>query len=466
MSLEQEVARLKAEIEACRAREQAVPAVLAEVDYARRRIAWLERERDALSEQLHTGAEQIRQLAAFARGGGPAPAWPAQAPAPEAVRALDWQGFQSRAFAPGKQVAGIWIQEASIDWSHALWQRPQHMALAMARRGWLVVYRTCNASHDRVSGWREIRPNLWLTDDPATDAIEGAVRSVYNTSFGEPLHTLSLRPRGTRFVFEVVDHLDERILGSAERVQLQQALQDWALLGGAELVVATARVLLAQASAVAGSERCVLVPNGVDLDHYLDPAALSAPVEPRLAAFRARHSRLVGYFGALAPWLDYAAITRLVESRPDLGFVFIGPDYQGGASRLPVADNVLATGPLDYDVLPAQARLFDACLIPFEPGEVARTTSPLKLFEYFALGKPVVVADDMAECVAFPEVFHGEGAEGLSRAIDAALEAAQSPGFADRMRALAAANSWDARAADLEQALTRRAAGLAAQEAP
>ena len=464
MSLEQEIARLKAELEACRAREAAVPAVLAEVDYARRRIAWLERECDALAGQLQAGAEQALRLAAFARDGGPAPAWPGDEASPAPGEALDWQGFQARAFAPGAGHAGIWIQESSIDWSHALWQRPQHMALAMARRGWLVVYRTRNASHDRVSGWHEVRPNLWLTDDPATDAIEGAVRSVYNTSFGEPLHTLSLRPRGTRFVFEVVDHLDERILGSAARVQLQQALQDWALQGGADLVVATARALLEQASAVAGRERCALVPNGVDLQHYRDPAALSAPVDPRLAAFRERHSRVVGYFGALAPWLDYDAIAGLVRDRPDLGFVFIGPDYQGAASRLPVASNVLATGPLDYAVLPAQARLFDACLIPFEPGEVARTTSPLKLFEYFALGKPVVVASDMAECTAFPEVFHGRGTDGFSRAIDAALEAGQAPGFAARMQALAEANSWDARAAAMEKALARRARGLPAQE--
>ena len=454
MSLEQELARLKSELEACRAREAAVPAVLAEVEYARRRIAWLERERDALAAQLQEGARQALRLAAFARDGGALPDWPTQAPPPASTGSLDWEGFQALAFAPGRRYAGIWVQESSIDWSHSLWQRPQHMALAMARRGWLVVYRTRNASHDRVSGWREVQPNLWLTDDPATDAIEGAVRSVYNTSFGEPLHSLRLRPRGTRFVFEVVDHLDDRILGSPERVRLQQALQDWALQGGADLVVATARALMEQVAAVAGREHCLLLPNGVDLGHYRDPAALSAPVDPRLAAFRAHHARVVGYFGALAPWLDYEAIDALVRARPDLGFVFIGPDYQGAASRLPVAPNVLATGPVDYGVLPAQARLFDACLIPFEPGEVARTTSPLKLFEYFALGKPVVVSSDMAECVAFPEVFHGEGAEGLSRAIDAALEAGQAPDFAGRMQALAEANSWDARAAALERALS------------
>lgn len=465
MSLEQELARLKAELEACRAREAAVPAVLAEVEYARRRIAWLERERDQLAASIAQGGQFVLQLAAFARDGGE---WspPAEPAVPAASgEALDWRGFQARALAPEAGHRGIWVQESSIDWSHSLWQRPQHMALAMARRGWLVVYRTRNASHDRVSGWHEVQPNLWLTDDPATDAIEGAVRSVYNTSFGEPLHSLPLRPRGTRFVFEVVDHLDERILGSPERVQLQQALQDWALQGGADVVVATARELLGQVVAVAGRERCVLVPNGVDVEHYRDPAALSAPVDPRLAAFRARYPRLVGYFGALAPWLDYAAIAALVQARPDLGFVFIGPDYQGAAARLPVAENVLATGPVDYAVLPAQARHFDACLIPFEPGEVARTTSPLKLFEYFALGKPVVVSSDMAECVAFPEVFHGAGAEGFSRAIDAALEAGQAPGFAGRMQALAEANSWDARAAVLEQALSGHAGGVLETEA-
>ncbi|MDP1086539.1 hypothetical protein Q6245_29680, partial [Klebsiella pneumoniae] len=78
-------------------------------------------------------------------------------------------------------------------------------------------------------------------------------------------------------------------------------------------------------------------------------------------------------------------IKELISQRTDVGFVFIGPDYYGGADCLPELENVLYMGSIDYKVLPAYARMFDVCFIPFKPGEIARTTSPLKLFEYFAL---------------------------------------------------------------------------------
>lgn len=458
MSPADEIASLKAQLEQRRAGDEAVPALLAEVDYARRRIAWLEHERDQMAAELAQGAGLARRLADFARDGGE---WKPQtgagvpdAPPPQGG-SLDWRGFRERALAPGRRYRGIWVQESSIDWNHSLYQRPQHMALALARRGWLVVYHTTNASHDRVEGWRELLPNLWLTNDPACDAIEGAVRSVYNTSYGQPLHTLKLRPRGTRIVFEVVDHLDVRILGTEDRVRQQSALQAWAFDEGADLVVATARALHEPARAVLGDGRCVLVPNGVDVRHYRNPARLGVPVDPRIAAFRERFGRLVGYFGAIAPWLDVEAIAGLARLRPEIGFVFIGPDYQGAASRFPQADNLLATGPLPYADLPANGRCFDACLIPFEDGEVAHTTSPLKLFEYFALGKPVVVSHNLSEYLGFDGVFAGTGAQGLSEAIDQALVAATQPGFAARMAAQADANSWDERARVLEDALAR-----------
>ena len=141
-----------------------------------------------------------------------------------------------------------------------------------------------------------------------------------------------------------------------------------------------------------------------------------------------------------------------MTSRPDLGFVFIGPDYYGGLGKLPRARNVLHCGSVDYKVLPAYARTFDVCIIPFEPGEIARTTSPLKLFEYFALEKPVVVTSDMVECIAYDEVFHGDSAASFARAIDAALRVKDDASFRARLAALADHNTWDCRARALAPA--------------
>jgi hypothetical protein len=95
------------------------------------------------------------------------------------------------------------------------------------------------------------------------------------------------------------------------------------------------------------------------------------------------------------------------------------------------------------------------CFIPFAPGDVAKTTSPLKLFEYFAMEKPVVSTSFMTECVAFPEVFHGDSAPALALAIDSAVDKADDHAFKQRLARLADENSWGQRAVVLSKALAR-----------
>jgi hypothetical protein len=120
-----------------------------------------------------------------------------------------------------------------------------------------------------------------------------------------------------------------------------------------------------------------------------------------------------------------------------------------------VAENLLYLGPVDYAILPAYARRFDVCFIPFAPGEIAQTTSPLKLFEYFALEKPVVVTSDMLECRAYPEVFHGDSIGTLSDAIDRALARKDDMQFRAKLAELADQNDWDQRARALEVVFSR-----------
>jgi hypothetical protein len=72
-------------------------------------------------------------------------------------------------------------------------------------------------------------------------------------------------------------------------------------------------------------DKVVLVQNGVDTRHCLDPIHQRRPVSANPTFFRQRFSRIVGYFGALAQWLWYDAISDLVATRRDLGFVLLGP---------------------------------------------------------------------------------------------------------------------------------------------
>lgn len=361
-----------------------------------------------------------------------------------------WEEFQAVVLARRDQYKGVFIQELTLDWNVPLYQRPQHLANALGKLGYLVIYRTFNVL-DNVNGFRKVADNVWLTGDLETDQIPGAVRSLYSTAYYFDERKLNRMLHPDRFlVYEYIDHIDEMISGSDENVRRLYDLKEFAFNGGADLIVASSHRLRMEAVQAVGRDKVLYIPNGVDVVHYRNKEHETTPVNESLAAFRKKYSNIVGYFGAIAPWLWYNAIGELARQRPDLGFVFIGPDYLSSAHKLPVTSNVLYLGTIDYKILPAFARQFDVCFIPFAPGEIAHTTSPLKLFEYFALEKPVVTTSFMDECIIFPEVFHGNSAQNLSDAIDQSIVVKNDPHYRSRLAQLANENSWMERARLLE----------------
>lgn len=369
---------------------------------------------------------------------------------------LTWKEFQSRILASRGDYKGVFILYATIDWNFPFAQRPKPLSLALANLGYLVIYHTPNHI-DRVYDVRKAAQNVWITSmDMTRLEMQDAVHAVYSTSLTTPPDSLrNKRKQGQVLVYEYIDHVSSMISGGDENIRRLLELKQYALGGGVDFIVASARQLEQEAVKALGREKVIYIPNGVDVQHYRNPVHQTTKVPDRLTAFRQYYRTLVGYFGAIAPWLWYEMLEELGKLRPDLGFVFIGPDYNSGADHFPDSPNMLCLGAVDYEALPAHARLFDVCLIPFAPGEIARTTSPLKLFEYFALEKPIVVTSFMDECVAYDEVFSGDSAQSISKAIDAALAVKDDPAYKARLALLAEQNSWEERARAYEAVFGR-----------
>ena len=141
----------------------------------------------------------------------------------------------------------------------------------------------------------------------------------------------------------------------------------------------------------------------------------------------------------------------LIKSQPGWSFILVGPVWEadpraGEFRELARHANVTMTGLVPYADLPAVLHAADVLLIPYARTAATEAVFPLKLFEYFALEKPVVVTSDMRECVAFPEVFHGDSAAALSEAIDRAARVKDDEAFRQRLRELADENDWIERA--------------------
>ena len=174
---------------------------------------------------------------------------------------------------------------------------------------------------------------------------------------------------------------------------------------------------------------------------------------------------LAGYAGHLYPWKGVDTLLEALARAPSFGAVIVGghpaePDLarvQALAGRLGVAARVRFTGHVAPAAVADALSEATVLVLPNRGGEVsARYTSPLKLFEYLTLGKPIVASD----LPAIREVLHhgrdawlvapddpvamAEGLETLAR--DPALEER----LASASLELAGAYTWDRRAERLE----------------
>jgi len=342
---------------------------------------------------------------------------------------------------------GIFIQSGFIEWNIPLFQRPQHFARAMSRAGFLVIYLTPNVWRDNVHGFEEIEPNLFLSNDlRLIYKISGALVSFYSTCSGYTADDIDrVRAKGNKVLYEYVDHIDPKI--SWSHVKLLKKVFDHVSEDTVDYVLATSRRLVDEMQAKVGQAKVLYIPNGVDYEHYhsiVKRKSASTP-EPLLKLVDSGKP-IVGYFGAIAPWLWYDLIGQCAVLLPEINFVFIGPDYLKAARKLPQRNNFCYLGPIEYIDLPHYARHFTIGIIPFSPGDIAKSTSPLKLYEYFALRKPVVVTSDMEECVAYPEVFQGHDAESFCEKINLAITLSTDQDYLTRVETLALENTWQKRA--------------------
>jgi glycosyltransferase involved in cell wall biosynthesis len=68
----------------------------------------------------------------------------------------------------------------------------------------------------------------------------------------------------------------------------------------------------------------------------------------------------------------------------------VGPSAKVDPATFPRRANLHWLGGRDYAVLPAYAKSFDVCLMPFAMNEATRFINPTKALEYMATGRPVV----------------------------------------------------------------------------
>jgi glycosyltransferase involved in cell wall biosynthesis len=277
------------------------------------------------------------------------------------------------------------------------------------------------------------RPILWVAIPTAADMIG---------RLGESL-----------VVYQVSDKYDENSMDHATDPATIRRLHERAI-DSADVILYSGRKLFDEAER--GRERSHRLEQAVDFEHWSRVGSGELEVAEEVA--RIPRPRL-GYFGAIEPWLiDQELIRRAANEHPAWNWVFIGNKSRGvEVERLP---NTHFLPPVAYQELPRYAAGFDVCVLPWET-ERAFTSygSAIKVREYLATGKPVVISP-LPEYEPMQGVLRiARSREDFFRLVEDALNE-NDPEAARARQASVAGGTWDARAewvsGLIEEALARR----------
>ena len=338
-------------------------------------------------------------------------------------------------------------------------QRTTQMALDLASRGIGTIH----------SGWR------WHSDDLVIqDRLDQGILSFPVDLFLKyPEEVLSVAPELDRILLVAFPHPSffpvMALANGLGWITAYDIMDDWEafracgqapwydkdfeqhLACSVDLVTAVNPSLAAKARAY-GRQEVEILPNAGAA--RIERVIRSIPLE--------RGDRTLGYFGHLAEaWLDWDLVDWAASERPDWKIYMIG--YGGPDPRRPLPPNVSLLGRQPQAVLAALAANWDLAIVPFKKGPLADGVDAIKVYEYLAMGLPVVTTGVAPPAGAEEFVCRAESQDEFMTAIE---QAAEAPGrLRQAAREYARRNTWSQRVDQLLLAIASQTQGVAVKQA-
>lgn len=281
-------------------------------------------------------------------------------------------------------------------------QRSTQLALEFLRRGFKVTYVNRFPSY-------ETQPMLASWSHPELDCLSyeefdlGRYVDEHATllpqthvlvEFPLPEYLVlarELQQRGALIVYDLMDEWSSGLGGT----WYSSGIED-RLIATSDLLVATSLELKEVLERRAPGRSVLLLPNAVNLELFDSSRTYPRPSD------LPTHRPIIGYVGSMyGQWFREDLVLEVARRYPEASVVVVGDHRQ--RFRDP-PENLYTLGLKPHTQIPAYVANFDVCLIPFDPVPLIQATSPLKVFEYLALGKPVV-ATSMRELQALPNVY-------------------------------------------------------------
>lgn len=382
-------------------------------------------------------------------------------------------GLNPASFQPQPAISEMqdYIFWGLIDW-HFRQQRPQHLANELVRLRRRVFYVSPNFVDNPKPGFRveSLDSNGLLFQiffhrsgessiyyqAPTTSDLEQLTAGIAlmaewaglrrPISFVQhPFWTLLAdSPHPTSIIYDRMDlHCGFHDHGESYSEGLADAERN--LMHKADLTIASSDWL--EQDSASYTDRRLLLRNGADYDHF---AARPTRVfqDPKVR-------KVIGYFGAIAHWMDFDLVTAIAEEFPSCLLLLIGYDQCQAKRHFSGLDNIQLTGEIPYAQLPGYLHGFDVCILPFLRIPLTLATNPVKVYEYLSAGKSVVSVD-LPETAAMSDLIRvAKDRTDFLRCIHQALAEDTDAVKIARRQAFASGQTWSHRVELLINAVER-----------
>lgn len=323
----------------------------------------------------------------------------------------------------------IYPETIDYEW---MYQRPQQMLKAFASLGHRSIFYNFEYIFKKDQPVIEIQPNYFLCK-PTVPLNQIGIEEPVVLWISYPANIGCIGKYNEKLV--VFDALDE---ASDEFNYWAPDLEQ--MVNKSDIIFTTAKKMYEQH--IKNHKNVYMCPNAADYEHF---SKAQGNFAPRPEDMPKNDRPTIGYFGALATWIDWEIIRYLSAANPTFNFVMVGPLYAEFRSPCQ-APNIYYVGRKDYSVLPNYLQYFDVCMIPFKVTPMIEGCNPIKMYEYLSAGKPVVTTD-MPETAQYDMIYVGKSKEQFNQKIQQALLEKKDVNKINERIEFAKANSWTHRAA-------------------
>ena len=309
---------------------------------------------------------------------------------------------------------------------------------------------------DKIKAIEKLQDNLYLTNfnNIALNKIimkELSKRNIpkyiqlYSTDWKLTVENIeNYLNNGFKFIYEYIDDISPELAGTKDIPKNITDKYQYAMNNKDVYVVVTAEMLKQDVIKQRGEKNLIFSSNGVDTS-FFETYDKDFKFEQEFTDILANKKTNLCYYGALAKWFDYDLIKEIAKT-DKYNIILFGIKYdESYDENIKNEKNIYFMGPRDYKILKNYAKKMDILCVPFKINNITRATSPVKLFEYMALEKPIVTTD-MNECRKYKSVLIGKNHKDFLKKLEEATKLEKDKEYIKLLQKEAKENDWSNKA--------------------